>query len=105
LDGGLNTHWTTGAEAVAGIWFEVDMVTPRVFFYGRADRDVGVLRLRQDLPAVELPLDGNTFTQLRTNIVVEITFTDPQYWRYLKIETLDSTGFNWWRIDELAVLE
>ena len=54
-------------------------------------------------------LDGNTFSELRTNIVGEnslkITFTDPQYWRYIKIETTDSTGFNWWRIDELAVLQ
>ncbi|HEY1533919.1 MAG TPA: discoidin domain-containing protein [Polyangiaceae bacterium] len=108
LDGNLNTFWTTGAEAVAGIWFEVDMVTPRVFFtvavtetsvccdYGKTFRLSG-------------SLDGNTFTELRTNIVGEnllkITFTDPQYWRYVKIETLDSTGFNWWRIDELAVLQ
>jgi hypothetical protein len=108
LDGDLSTRWSTGTAVVPGMWFEVDMAKPQVFFtvavtetsvccdYGKTFRLLG-------------SLDGKTFTELRTNIagenLLKITFTDPQYWRYIKLETLDATGFNHWRIDELAVLQ
>ena len=108
FDGDLTTDWNNGLPQVPGMWFQWDMLKPQVFYgvtvscvststdYGRTLRLSG-------------SLDGTTFSELRTNIagenVLKITFTDPQYARYLKVETLTSTNGLFWRIDEISVTQ
>ena len=108
VDGDPNTHWTNGMPQVPGMWFQWDMLKPQVFFSvtvtsTSVSSDYGkTLRLSGST-------DGTTFTELRTGVagenMLKITFTDPQYARYLKLETLDSTGNLWWRIDDVAVTQ
>jgi hypothetical protein len=104
LDGDPNTFWT-GGEQVPGMWFQVDMIKPQVF-YAIEVRCLSVPDFGKRL-RLSASLDGNTFVELRTNIVGEsalkIAFFKPQYARYLKLELLESAGGGWWRIDDLVV--
>jgi hypothetical protein len=108
LDGDPGTYWTNGAPQVPGMWFQVDMLKPQVFF------SITVTALSQPTDygktlRLSASTDGQTFTELRTGIAgapsLNITFNDPQYARYLKLELLEATGGFWWRIDDLTVLQ
>ena len=108
IDGSPSTYWTTGKVQKPGMWFGVDMIDYQVFTsiemtstsmtsdYGKTVR-------------VSVSDDGITYTQLQTGIAGEpslkVTFTEPKFGRYLKIEVLEDTGYFWWRIDELRVLQ
>lgn len=108
LDGNAGTHWTNGGAQVPGMWFAVDMVKPQIFFSvtvttNSQPTDYGkTLRLSGSL-------DGVIYTQLRTGIAGEqdlkISFSDPQYARYLKLELVEVRPGLWWCIDDLRVLQ
>jgi hypothetical protein len=107
LDGDPSTSWTVGAWQVPGMWFAVDM--------GEAQRFYSITMTALTQPAdyarllkLSVSADGQTFTTARTNIAGDkslvITFSEAEYARYLKFETLETEN-NWWRIDELSVLQ
>ncbi len=108
LDGDPGTHWTNGAPQVPGMWFLVDMIKPQVFFSITLTSNSQPTDYAKTL-RLSGSADGVTFTELRTGIAgdqsLKISFIDPQYARYLKLELLEATNGFWWRIDDLIVLQ
>ncbi len=107
IDGDPATHWTTGIPQAAGQWFQVDMLQPRAFFSITITSDSQATDYARTLK-LSASIDGQNFSVIRSSIVGEmdlkISFSDPQYARYLKLEELDGT-YLWWRIDDLRVLQ
>ena len=105
IDGVQGTDWTTGATQVPGMWFQIDMLVPQVFF----SLEIDCTNTRDDSAAaldVAFSNDG-TFTDVaRANIPGEdemvITFPSAQVARYIKISLAQGTD-HWWRMDEIRV--
>jgi F5/8 type C domain len=107
IDGDPGTYWTTGVPQAPGQWFQVDMLKPRAFYSVTVTSDSQATDFGRTLK-LSASLDGQTFSVLRSSIVGEkdlkVSFSDPQYARYLRLEELDAT-YLWWRIDDLRVLQ
>lgn len=105
IDGQQNTDWTTGEQQVAGMWFEIDMLGPQVFF----TIEVVCTNTRDDSAAaldVWLSNDGVFVEKAKSNLPGEdifvIAFAEPQVARYIKLSLAQGTD-HWWRIDEIRV--
>ena len=108
IDGDLSSHWTGGTVQVPGMWFEWDMAKPQAFFSVNVTANSNTTDYGRSL-RLSGSMDGTTFTELRTNIVgqtvLNIVFASPQVARYLKLELLTGTSYEWWRIDDLTVAQ
>jgi len=106
LDGDLTTRWSSGTPQVTGMYFEVDMQKPQIFFGFALDS----LDTPGDAPAlfdVYLSLDGSFTTPALTAQVgmplTQVTFASAQIARYIKIVLSNDKSSNWWGIRELTV--
>jgi hypothetical protein len=103
------TRWSSGTNQYPGMWYEVDMKSPQIFF--------GITLDSQDQPSdapilfdVYLSLDG-TFTtpavkSVAGNVTTGLTqvpFASAQIARYVKLVLTNSKPTNWWGIRELTV--
>jgi hypothetical protein len=106
LDASLTTRWSSGTAQVVGMYYELDMQKPQIFFSFALDSADSP----GDAPAlfdVYLSLDG-TFTTpaltaqsgMPTTIV---TFPNAQIARYIKIVLTNDKSSNWWGIREFTV--
>jgi hypothetical protein len=108
IDGSLSTLWTNGTPQMPGMWFQWDMTKPQAFFSITVTANSNTTDYARNV-RLSGSMDGVTFTELRTDIVgqpvLKIVFADPQIARYLKLELLSSTGYLWWRIDDITVAQ
>ena len=90
------------------MWFQWDMAKQQAFFSVNVTANSNTTDYGRSL-RLSGSTDGTTFTELRTNIVgqpvLNIVFTSPQVARYLKLELLTGTSYEWWRIDDLTVAQ
>jgi len=90
------------------MWFKWDMTKPQAFFSITVTANSNSTDYARNL-RLSGSMDGTTFTELRTDIVgqpvLKIVFADAQIARYLKLELLSSTGYLWWRIDDITVAQ
>lgn len=105
IDGIDGTFWNTGAQQAPGMWFELDMLEPQVFFI----IEVVCTVERQDSAAaldVWLSNDGVFTEKAKSNLPGEdifvITFDEPQVARHIKLSLAQGTD-RWWAIDEIRV--
>jgi hypothetical protein len=107
LDGNNATRWTTGMPQVPGMWFEVDMLQPQIFF----GVDLDTQDTPGDAPAlfdVYFSMDGTFSTAAMKSIagtaLTQVTFTNAQVARYIKLVLTNNTSA-WWSIRELTVTD
>jgi hypothetical protein len=106
LDGNLTTRWSSGVNQISGMWYELDMQKPQIFFGFALDSS----DTPGDAPAlfdVYLSLDGTFTTPVLTAQVgmptSVVTFANAQIARYIKIVLTENKSTNWWGIRELTV--
>jgi F5/8 type C domain len=100
-----NSRWTSGTPQVPGLWFQVDMLGPQIFF--AIEIDVNEVPL--DAPEafdVYLSLDGQFTEPARTGVfgstLTRIQFDNAQVARYVRFE-LTAEKSRWWSISEIGV--
>jgi hypothetical protein len=107
IDTKTSTRWSSGTDQAPGMWFEVDMLKPQIFWSLTLDS--------ADSPAdgpqlfdVYLSTDGTFGAPALQSIpggatgTCQATFKSAQVARYIKL-MLTSTKTTWWSIRELSV--
>jgi hypothetical protein len=108
IDNNSGSSWGSGTNQYAGMWYEIDMNSPQIFFSVTLDS--------QDQPAnapilfdVYLSLDGTFTTPAVKSIagdatkgLTHVAFSSAQVARYVKL-VLTNSKPNWWGIRELTV--
>jgi hypothetical protein len=108
IDGNLVTRFTTGTDATAGQWFQVNMGAPVAFNQITMDtsgQPAGCTDWARGY-AVYVADDGTNWTavamgQDATDSIVTVTFP-PQKAQYISVQLTQTTG-PWWSIGELNV--
>jgi hypothetical protein len=109
LDGDPGTRWSSGTRQVIGMYYEIDLQKPQIFYGFTLDSS--------DTPGdaagqfdVYLSLDGTFSTAALTAQMSSVTtgnavvsFTSAQIARYIKIVITKDESPNWWGIRELNV--
>jgi hypothetical protein len=106
LDSDLSTRWSSGTRQVPGMYFELDMQKPQIFFGFSLDSADSP----GDAPGlfdVYLSLDG-TFTKAALSAQIgapttTVEFGSAQIARYIKIVLTQEKSPNWWGIREMTV--
>lgn len=105
IDGIESTYWNTGTQQVPGMWFEIDMGEPQVFFTIEV-----VCTVERDDSAAALDVwlsnDGAFAEKAQSNLpgedIFNIIFDEPQVARYIRLSLAQGTN-RWWAIDEIRV--
>lgn len=105
IDGLQNSDWTSGTAQTPGMWFDIDLGSPQVFFSIEID-----CQSAKDDVAEALDIwfsdDGTFTTRAKQNLPgmeqTVIEFAEPQVARYIRI-SLAQGNDHWWRMDEIRV--
>lgn len=104
IDSNLSTRWGTGTGQASGMWYQVDMQKPQIFFSMTLDT------LNDDGPNlfnVYLSQNGTTWTLAKMNVVgtasTKVDFGTAQVARYVKFELTNNKPGSWWTMRELYV--
>jgi hypothetical protein len=109
IDQRTSTRWSSGADQYPGMWYEIDMKSPQIFF--------GITLDSQDQPGdapilfdVYLSLDGTFTTPVVKSIagdavtgLAQVPFGSAQIARYVKFVLTNNKPTNWWGFRELTV--
>jgi hypothetical protein len=111
IDDELSTRWSSGTNQAPGMWFELDMIEPRIFFSIVLENTGDQSGVSSDAPIlfdVYLSLDGEGGPAVKQGLVgareTTITFESAQYARQVRFE-LQGSKEKWWSIHDLRVLE
>jgi hypothetical protein len=107
IDGDEMTRWSSGINQYAGMWVQVDLGQPQIFFSVVIDSAANSGDHAQEFNIFfsDTPTFG---AAARTGIVgsdvTTVTFDTPIVARYIELQL--ATGYTlWWSIDELNVLQ
>jgi hypothetical protein len=106
IDGNAGTDWTSGSNRYAGMWIQIDMQQREAFFRLEIDTEKAL----DAATAVNIwtSNDGTFTTAVKQNVPggtqIVIDFASAQVARYLKIE-LAQGGTDWWRVNEIRVMQ
>ncbi len=105
IDGNAGTRWTSGADQIPGMWFEIDLGQQEIFFKIELDATVQ----EADAPGqldVYLSDDGTYATPALTGVqgatVTNLEWDNAQVARYVHLELTDGKA-SWWSIGEITL--
>ncbi len=108
IDGDVNTRWTSGRGQAPGLWFELDLGEPEIFFSIVIDSS----QFASDEGAsynIYFSNDGTFGTAARSAVpgssITTVKFDSAVVARYVKIELATANASSWWSIGEVHVYQ